>query len=328
MNNILTTSVVMTTYNGEQFVYDQLYSLFKQTRKIDEVLIFDDGSTDNTVSIIETFINKNGLSNWKVFINKENKGWKRNFFEGMLTAKGDILFPCDQDDIWMDYKVDHMTKCFEENQNIDVLVGKYEKYFVGNDKNRPGLNWESAGLFVDKIENFFYKRKNTKEKLTIRKFDESFLQLEPGCCFAIRKSFLNEIKPFWFPDLGHDAFFTFFSELKGSYYRLNEIVIRWRHYAGSTSRPKSRSKTIRINEIRRNSRVLNMMKEYLIGNTNIPSIQEKLELVENAVQWNCIRDVFIDKHNILNGIKLLKYLKFYERYRAIITDWIYAFLEN
>ena len=59
MNNILTTSVVMTTYNGEQFVYDQLYSLFKQTRKIDEVLIFDDGSTDNTVSIIETFINKN-----------------------------------------------------------------------------------------------------------------------------------------------------------------------------------------------------------------------------------------------------------------------------
>ena len=72
MNNILTTSVVMTTYNGEQFVYDQLYSLFKQTRKIEEVLIFDDGSTDNTVSIIETFINKNGLSNWKVFINKEN----------------------------------------------------------------------------------------------------------------------------------------------------------------------------------------------------------------------------------------------------------------
>ena len=61
-----TISVAMTTQNGEKFVEKQLISIFNQTRKPDEVIIVDDCSQDNTVKIIEQFIKKNKLQNWKL----------------------------------------------------------------------------------------------------------------------------------------------------------------------------------------------------------------------------------------------------------------------
>lgn len=328
MSKKLSCSVVMTTFNGEEYIYEQLESLLNQTRKIDEVLIFDDSSKDNTISIINAFINDNKLNNYHLIINESNKGWKRNFYDGMNLAKCDIVFPCDQDDIWMSDKIETMVSCFEQNQLIDVLVGKYEKYFVEKTGHENSSLWEKVGLFVDSVGNTFYKIKSQKQILTKREFNKSFLQLEPGCCFAIKKEFLNEIKDYWFDDLGHDAYATFFSELKGTYYNLNKVVIRWRHYAGSTSRPKGRSKNIRVNEIERNEKVITAMLEYIENHKEIDDFDLKQHLLNEARMWNVSRKSFINNRNIINGLLLIKYVKFYERYRAIFTDWIYAIMKE
>lgn len=69
--------VLMTTYNGEKYIYDQLDSLLKQNYDFFSVSIYDDGSTDKTVSIIKSFIKENNLSNWKLTKNIHNKGWKK-----------------------------------------------------------------------------------------------------------------------------------------------------------------------------------------------------------------------------------------------------------
>ena len=69
-------SVVLCCYNGEKFINQQLESLKVQTRKPDEVLIFDDRSTDGTVECIEKYIAKNGLDNWHVFVNTMLCYWK------------------------------------------------------------------------------------------------------------------------------------------------------------------------------------------------------------------------------------------------------------
>lgn len=58
MNEKLTTSVVMATYNGEKYIIEQLKSLRDQTKLIDEVLIYDDGSQDKTADLIRKFIEK------------------------------------------------------------------------------------------------------------------------------------------------------------------------------------------------------------------------------------------------------------------------------
>lgn len=55
------TSVVLSTYNGEQYIIEQLESIKNQTRIPDEVLIYDDCSTDQTVELVRNFIDKNRL---------------------------------------------------------------------------------------------------------------------------------------------------------------------------------------------------------------------------------------------------------------------------
>ena len=95
----------MTTYNGERFLPEMLESLRNQTRKIDELLIFDDGSTDSTVCLIENYIDKYRLENWKIRQNEINLGWEKNFVQGLNQAKGDVIFPCDQDDVWHEDKL-------------------------------------------------------------------------------------------------------------------------------------------------------------------------------------------------------------------------------
>ena len=71
-------SVVLSSYNGEQDIIEQLRSIDGQTRQPDEVLICDDCSTDGTVNLVQNYIEKKRLKNWKLVVNKQNKGWRKN----------------------------------------------------------------------------------------------------------------------------------------------------------------------------------------------------------------------------------------------------------
>ena len=73
------TSVVIATYNGEDYIEEQLETIKDQTRVVDEVLIFDDLSQDDTALLVNDFIEKYALSNWKLVINEVNKSYSRNF---------------------------------------------------------------------------------------------------------------------------------------------------------------------------------------------------------------------------------------------------------
>lgn len=125
----MTISIVMTTYNGEKYILEQLHSLLQQNRKADEVIVLDDCSTDNTVEIVKNFIQANHLEHWRVCVNDKNVGWKQNFVNGFELASGDLVFPCDQDDIWLSDKLEIMEKLMEENQHIDLLSGDAEYFF-------------------------------------------------------------------------------------------------------------------------------------------------------------------------------------------------------
>ena len=102
-------SLIMSTYNGAEYIVEQLDSIRLQSRTADEVIICDDCSTDNTVAILQDYVSYYSLSAWKIKRNNENKGWKRNFRELLQEAQGEIIFPCDQDDIWQLDKIERMT---------------------------------------------------------------------------------------------------------------------------------------------------------------------------------------------------------------------------
>ena len=94
------TSIVMATYNGAEYLYEQLDSIRDQSLKADEVIICDDCSKDNTVAMLKEYVEKNSLGDsWKIIENEENLGYANNFHKALMLAQGDYIFFSDQDDI-------------------------------------------------------------------------------------------------------------------------------------------------------------------------------------------------------------------------------------
>ena len=112
-------SVAMTTYNGEKYVKEQLESILEQTKPVDEIVIMDDKSTDETVEIIKKIQEKSEV-NIILEVNKENVGYIENFRRAIKKTKCYIIFLCDQDDVWYKGKVEVMSGLME-NGDIGVL---------------------------------------------------------------------------------------------------------------------------------------------------------------------------------------------------------------
>ena len=117
-------SVAMTTYNGERYIKEQLESIINQTRKVDEIIIFDDCSKDKTVQIIREAIKETEI---KIFltVNEKNVGYIENFRRAIEKSTGDYIFLCDQDDVWMNDKVEKMLDIMEK-YDIRVLFTQYD----------------------------------------------------------------------------------------------------------------------------------------------------------------------------------------------------------
>lgn len=70
-------SVVMTTYNGQKYLREQMDSLRERTMPIDEVIIMDDCSTDCTPDLVSSYIKEHDLKDWNLVQNEQNQGWKK-----------------------------------------------------------------------------------------------------------------------------------------------------------------------------------------------------------------------------------------------------------
>lgn len=122
----LTTSVCMAVYNGAEFIEQQLSSILHQSKRPDEVILCDDGSADDTVEIIRRFIEENQLkSSWRLYQNRQNKGYPGNFYHAMGLCKGDIVFLADQDDIWCERKMERMCQVMAERPEAKAVCCKF-----------------------------------------------------------------------------------------------------------------------------------------------------------------------------------------------------------
>ena len=88
-------SVAMCTYNGEKYIREQLMSIRNQTLQIDEIVICDDCSEDDTVTIIENLIRQYDLP-VRLHVNTWNHGYRKNFEQAICRCSGDIIFLSDQ----------------------------------------------------------------------------------------------------------------------------------------------------------------------------------------------------------------------------------------
>lgn len=120
-------AVVMSTYNGEKYVREQLDSILNQTYKNIEIIVRDDGSKDNTVNIIKEYQEK--YSNIKLVIGK-NLGFIKSFFELLKITESDYYAYADQDDIWIENKIELAVNLLDEldNSKPNMAFGNSDYY--------------------------------------------------------------------------------------------------------------------------------------------------------------------------------------------------------
>lgn len=301
------TSVVLSTYNGENYIREQLDSLQSQSLVPDEVLIFDDGSNDQTVSIIKQYIDENQLTNWHLTVNKENKGWRRNFMEGMWNATGDIVFPCDQDDIWLPNKIEIMAKIMTSNSQIELLFSNYVEFF------RDG-----------KVVNGPWGDSQNVKCLPLK---NNYMSVDaPGCVYCIRRSLLDKAKEYWRPEFGHDTLLWRMAELSQSLYVIQQPLIKWRQHRNSSYAKEALLLKTQVEKKKWLTASLlfnDLMFEY-VKNYDITGVEH---LLRRTNRWLTLRKKFYDTRNFIYGVKLIGYWSCYPRYRQLLGDW-YLILFN
>lgn len=116
-------SIVICTYNGAAYLQPQLDSLLAQTLRPDEIVIGDDGSTDATMEMLHEFGERANQAGVDVHLrqNPHNLGYVENFTAGLRQASGELLFLCDQDDIWHPDKLARMVEAFERDPRLLLL---------------------------------------------------------------------------------------------------------------------------------------------------------------------------------------------------------------
>lgn len=254
-------SVVMTTYNGEKYVVEQLTSIYHQTIKPDEVIICDDGSTDRTVELITAFISTNKLDNWSLIVNKPNIGWKANFFKVVGLSKGDIVFFSDQDDIWYDNKIEIMSDLMFEH-NMGALFA-----------NRVIIDSE-GNLMSNRQEKSSFSGKLSQIELK-----PSFYELKTlGCCMCISKKIAGIYQKVAFYEDDHDSQCGRLALLSSSLWYLDLPVIYYRIHetnssgiSGMASYGQS-TREVRVESIKFYIKWINRVVETLELDTNIVSM--------------------------------------------------------
>ena len=114
-----TVGVVMATYNGEEFLREQLDSIIKQTQPPQQIVIVDDCSKDKTCEIIYEYINR--FPGLILYIeNKENLGPKKAFETGISNCSTDYIALSDQDDVWESEKIAKQYKLLETNKHAKL----------------------------------------------------------------------------------------------------------------------------------------------------------------------------------------------------------------
>ena len=209
-NNLPIVSIAMASYNGERFITEQLYSILNQTYPNIELVIVDDCSKDETISIIKRYQEK--FSNIKLFQNEMNSGVTKTFERAIQESKGEFIAISDQDDIW-------------ELNKIEILMNEIGDYDAAY----------SNSLLVDAQGNSLNKSFTTIMNMKTYTCGAPFLLSNsvPGHTILMKKIFVEKILPFP-KDMLFDLWIGFCAAGNNGIKFVDKTLVKYRQHESNT----------------------------------------------------------------------------------------------
>lgn len=205
-------SVALAVFNGSEFLPQQLESLLANLRAGDEIVAVDDVSTDHSVAILESC----SWPNLKIIRHDKNRGVFATFETALKAAKHDIVFLCDQDDVWLPGKRDAFVHEFEADTDCKAVVSDVEII-------------DGKGTVL--LESFMASRDGFKGDPLSTFSRNRFL----GCAMAVHRSILDLSLPVPRVVPMHDMWFGIMAGLSGNVRYIDKVLMQYRRHGSNTS---------------------------------------------------------------------------------------------
>ncbi len=309
----MSISVAMCTYNGSKFLLEQLTSIANQTQAVDELVVCDDCSTDNTVEIIGQFA-KTVTFPVRVFVNSTNLGSNRNFEKCLSLCQNEIIILCDQDDVWLPQKVEKICVCFTTNKHIDGVFSNAN--IIDEHSNLTGQTAWEAVSFGTKAQNLW--KNGQAFDILLKGY------VVTGATLAIRRYILPEILPVptLIKELIHDGWIALWLSIDNRIMMVEEPLVLYRQHTSQqvgfgTQTQKigfldrfSRPRSQKSESILKKYHDSKNLYEYMVKQETVPT--HYTILLKSRVAHYEVRSTLSD--SILN--RLLPILKNYRQYQV------------
>lgn len=115
-------SVIIPAYNAERYVGEAIESVLAQTSPPGEVIVVDDGSTDGTAAVAESF------GDPVICIRREHAGLAATFNAGLAGVRGELLACVDADDLWAPNKLELQLAAMDRDPDVDLVFAHVEEF--------------------------------------------------------------------------------------------------------------------------------------------------------------------------------------------------------
>lgn len=194
--------ILLSTFNGSAYLKEQLNSILSQTYSNWQLLIKDDGSSDDSVNIIKEY-QKEYPAKIKLLNLEQGEGSSKSFMSLLKIADSPYIMFCDQDDVWLPTKVEFSLSCIKEMENIsDNCLFFTDMKVVSADLNKD-------------LGSFFELQKLNPEwvKEEINVLVQSIVA---GCTIIINQNLKQALKPIKTPLFQHDQWLVINAILQGA----------------------------------------------------------------------------------------------------------------
>lgn len=216
-------SVALASYNGKQFIEEQLDSILAQLTCDDELVVSDDGSSDGAWELI---LRRSGADSRIRPVRNSHLGVVGNFNSALSRCVGDVVFISDQDDVWLPGKRQAMVEALEES-GADLVIHRWNRV------DRSGAPVGGASQPGDDFELGFFRN------LIASRYS--------GCCMALDRRALRYVLPLPKTVLNYDRWIGLACEAFGGVYKLDDVLLDHRIH-DSNATPKGRGVFERLKE--------------------------------------------------------------------------------